>query len=110
MTPTEKRELAEWLAVNVCGWIQVKDYWRGDKILVPTSDFDPIDDPRDCAIVMEAWRAKRGSLHIGVRSSEPWWATAYGVDARDAAHGVANSESEAICLAIARASGWKGGE
>jgi hypothetical protein len=119
MTPRDQA-ITGHLATVVCGWkrydhkyIKRPCYQDAHGIFERTCDsFDPIRDPRDCAIVMDAW-LKVGGVDMNCDGrGAPWSVLAYSNGKRGmvvASERVA-MQSEAVCRAIYAASGGKEGE
>lgn len=118
MTPAEQR-LTDHLA-SVCGWTPAhiklggvwSDVWREDgEFLVRVSDFDPLHDPRDCAIVMEAWWNRSGQenrLTIFPEFPKDKGITVFWSTNGSGNRTNAKSWTEAVCEAIGRATKFDG--
>ncbi len=113
MNETEKRRLTDYLATAVCGWTRDGDDW-----LLPNGGranywgFSPLDDASDTEIVAESWCRDDGELYICRKGLGAVFVTARGCREW---HLVQENEyiaiwRHAVCLAIARASGWREGE
>ena len=111
MTKAEKRSLTEHLAEKVCGWTIRREtllygaslvlYCNPDGSLAVPSTFAPLTDPRDTALVMEAWRKSERGLSLEIDTcSGKWVSTADDMDDECKSW----SWTEAVCLAIYRAS------
>lgn len=101
MTERE-RALTAHLAV-VCGW-PVGNYSNASRELATSKllGFDPIYDPRDTSIVMEAWRKQGKSLRMYITGNS------FSADCYPHFHSYGPSWTEAVCEAIGRASGYDG--
>lgn len=98
MTPDDQA-ITEHLATEICG----SPYHAHHK----PRKFDPIHDPRDCAMVIEKFCAKGCEVvpHIYHGQTRASAITALGTFSA-----IAPSWTRAVCEAIGRASGWKEGE
>ena len=111
MTNADKQSLTGHLAEKVCGRHEEQMYWcgaTGDRV-ISVHVFEPLTDPRDTELVMAAWRDQGGEVSIVV-SKPRVFCSAYTASAYAR---IENSEmikpwTEAVCLAIGRASGWEG--
>ena len=114
MTPADQR-ITEHLALKVCGYakhttLTGTSYWSSDRG-VHVGKFDPIHDPRDCSIVMEAWRKDEHTLTLDLdNASRKYTVMADYGEPNAAVGGPSESWTRAVCEAIAAASGWKEGE
>lgn len=107
MTPRDQA-ITNHLAERVCGFPR-DEFWRAHGFcMVDGRVFDPITDPRDCAIVMEAWRAQKGRLLIKLGLKENF------VSARQDDRvsivkvlDLCESWTEAVCESIGKASGFE---
>jgi hypothetical protein len=115
MTAREKA-LTEYLAERVCGWTLYQHrhigkpcYKDARGVFERSCDsFDPLHDPRDTSIVMEAW-AKVDDQSIGVNLLHTHSA-AYAHIGTVCVRGEGESWTAAVCEAIGKASGfeWEG--
>lgn len=119
MTEREQR-LTDHLA-GLCGW--TKEAWEDvdgptrtpyeewvklDGSMVAIEDFNPLHDPRDTSVVMEAWRRK-GIKHCVTVSLCIYNCTAFAHNSNgDCIMVEASTWTEAVCLAIGRASRFDG--
>lgn len=104
MTSDEKQRLTDHLAEKVCGWTREGDYWQmpnGGRWHV--HGWCPLDYARHAEVVMEAW-GKFGTYRIESISKTLVEAVAW--RGKIQGFGSARDWLEAVCLAIARASGW----
>lgn len=125
MTDQEKQAITEHLATKVLGWAIAEDSemrvdwglnmvaWHLDgKFQAGVDEFNPLDEPSDCSLVMEAWR-KLGCAwavlstfnHDGYANATAWRSN--GSMEHVTWDDKLTSWPEAVCLAIARASGWE---
>jgi hypothetical protein len=107
MTAREQA-LTEHLAEKVCGWRWWNDAEVGISDYEKNLMFDPLHDPRDTSIVMEAW-AKVDDQSIGVNLLHTHSA-AYAHIGTVCVRGEGESWTAAVCEAIGKASGfeWEG--
>lgn len=103
LTPEQQETITRHLAEKVLGWhkeeFQIASYWMigDDKVLSTVEHFDPLTDPRDASLVMEAWIVEHSV-------SQSAYKTSYAALTADrTAQG--KTWMEAVCLAIFRASG-----
>lgn len=116
MTPDQAASLTAHLAEKVCGWPRV-DADPPSWCIMPggfyRDDFAPFTDPRDTALVMDAWnngddtRQLVISTNTGRRGQWVVWAAEHR-NSRQYTAEVRGTWTEAVCEAIGRASGWEG--
>jgi hypothetical protein len=120
MTPREQT-LTDHLAEKVCGWTVQREtllygcslvlYRKPDGELAVPSPFDPLHDPRDTSLVMEAWRQEEHTLVLDLdNASKQYTAIADYDESHEELGEPSESWTEAVCEAIGKASGWKVGE
>jgi len=107
-----EQALTDHLAEKVCGWTKIDDNpptWSMPPGTLCRQHFDPLHDPRDTSIVMEAWRKQDGTidLHVGDDGN---MAAAESKENHSGSCFLDVPWTEAVCGAIGKASGWKGGE
>lgn len=108
MIDAERATITEHLAEKELGWTRMSGEWRtlhGGYVF----EFDPLANPLDCSLVMEAWRTQGHELSIGTHHSGLWEAVAaVAAQSPDEADVVMERLdtlwTEATCLAIYRAS------
>ena len=118
MTPARAR-ITEHLAEKVLGWKSTGSHLyprlryedANGRFMRPCQGFDPLGEPDEAALVMEAWRQGEHTLTIGLdNASHKYTAIADYGEPNAGVGGPSESWTEAACEAIARASGWKEGE